>query len=218
MIRINKLPSTPQLGNPTYGLREMDDGDIPAVTGLFMHYMQRFDMAPVMTMEEVRHQFLSGQGEGYKEKESWGTRRQGQVTWSYVVENPETHKITDFFSFYSLPSTIINQTKHKLLEAAYLFYYATDVAFQPGAGGDDRLSKRLETLIGDALIIASQAKFDVFNALTLMDNPRFLKDLKFGPGDGFLNFYLYNWRTAPLAGVEPTGDVPPGKGVGVVML
>jgi len=99
-----------------------------------------------------------------------------------------------------------------------LFYYATDVAFQPGVEKDQRLKKRLEVLVGDALVIASQANFDVFNALTIMDNAQFLKDLKFGPGDGFLNFYLYNWRTAPLAGVDPQGAVPTGKGVGVVML
>jgi glycylpeptide N-tetradecanoyltransferase len=86
MIRMNKLPSAPLLADRAYGLREMDESDIPAVTGLFMQYMQRFDMAPVMTMEEIRHQFLSGQGVGNKGKESWGTRRQGQVTWSYVVE------------------------------------------------------------------------------------------------------------------------------------
>jgi len=72
--------------------------------------------------------------------------------------------------------------------------------------------------VGDALIIAAQAQFDVFNALTLMDNAQFLEDLKFGPGDGFLNFYLYNWRTAPLAGLDPKGNMPMGKGVGVVML
>ncbi len=42
--------------------------------------------------------------------------------------------------------------------------------------------------------------------------------MKFGPGDGFLNFYLYNWRTAPLSGMSTEGDVPACKGVGVVML
>jgi len=36
--------------------------------------------------------------------------------------------------------------------------------------------------------------FDVFNALNLMDNSLFTEDLKFGPGDGYLHFYLYNWR------------------------
>ena len=42
--------------------------------------------------------------------------------------------------------------------------------------------------------------------------------VQFGAGDGILNFYLYNWRTAPLAGVNPTGGVSAGKGIGVVML
>ncbi len=84
-----------------------------------------------------------------------------------------------------------------------------------------------------------QAGFDVFNALTLMDNVEFIQDLKvcllndflslltynlptffaqFGSGDGLLNFYLYNWRTAPVAGVNAVGDVKAGKGVGVAML
>ena len=46
--------------------------------------------------------------------------------------------------------------------------------------GEDngKLKRRLEDLIGDALIIADQAKFDVFNGLSLMDNVHFLHDLK----------------------------------------
>jgi glycylpeptide N-tetradecanoyltransferase len=64
------------------------------------------------------------------------------------------------------------------LEAAYLFYYASDVAFAGDSGADNKLKKRLETLIGDALIIANQAKFDVFNALTVMDNCSILESLK----------------------------------------
>ncbi|KAG6814496.1 hypothetical protein H0H92_000021 [Tricholoma furcatifolium] len=115
-------------------------------------------------------------------------RRTGQVTWTYVVE------------------------------AAYLYYYATETAFIDGAEENGILKKRLQNIIGDALVVADQAGFDVFNALTLMDNVPILQDLKFGVGDGFLNFYLYNWRTAPLAGMESAGQIPAGKGVGVVML
>jgi glycylpeptide N-tetradecanoyltransferase len=96
------------------------------------------------------------------------------------AQHPETCKITDFFSFYSLPSTVINHPKHNLLEAAYLFYYATDVAFQDGAEEHGLLKHRLQELITDAIIVADQAKFDVFNALTLMDNVSFLSDLKVG--------------------------------------
>ncbi|KAI0041127.1 N-myristoyl transferase [Auriscalpium vulgare] len=214
MIRQYKVANTPHLARA--GLREMEDRDVSAVAELYARYMQRFDMVPLMSPEEVQHQFLSGRGRG--ERDAATGRRDGQVVWAYVVEHPETHKITDFISFYSLPSTIMGQKQHKLLEAAYLFYYASDVAFQDGADERGLLKHRLQELVGDAVIIADQAKFDVFNALTLMDNPSFLQDLKFGSGDGLLNFYLYNWRTQPLAGVNPTDDRPVGKGVGVVML
>ena len=46
--------------------------------------------------------------------------------------------------------------------------------------------------------IIFQSDFDVFNALDLMDNPEFLEKLKFGIGDGNLQYYLYNWRCPPM--------------------
>lgn len=39
-----------------------------------------------------------------------------------------------------------------------------------------------------------QRDFDVFNALDLMENKEFLEKLKFGIGDGNLQYYLYNWK------------------------
>jgi len=217
MVRAHKVPSEPAL--KSQGLREMEDKDVEAVAGLVERYMKRFKMVPEFKVDEVRHNFLSGRGEG----ELLNGRREGQVVWSYVAEDPKTHKITDLFSFYSLPSTIMQHPKHALLEAAYLFYYATETAFEEGAESSGRLKRRLLDLIGDALVIANEAKFDVFNALTLMDNHLVLGDLKFGQGDGLLNFYLYNWRTSPLEGnqaltAEQGGGQGIGRGVGVVML
>ncbi|KAJ7141688.1 Myristoyl-CoA:protein N-myristoyltransferase, N-terminal domain-containing protein [Mycena crocata] len=216
MIRTYALPSTLSLV-----IRAIEEKDVAGVAALFTRYMRRFDLAPVMTVDEVRHHFLSGNGTG-KIGDGGAGRRIAQVTWTYVVENPETHTITDFFSFYSLPSSILRNPKHAVLEAGYLYYYATDAAF---AGGDDggadveqRVTERLRALLGDALIIANQAQFDVFNATTVMDTVPVLKDLKFGLGDGILNYYLYNWRTAKLAGMEDEGNVKAGMGVGVVML
>lgn len=43
-----------------------------------------------------------------------------------------------------------------------------------------------------------QSGFDVFNALDLMENKEFLEALKFGIGDGNLQYYLYNWRCPPI--------------------
>ncbi|KAJ7700378.1 Myristoyl-CoA:protein N-myristoyltransferase, N-terminal domain-containing protein [Mycena rosella] len=191
MIRIHKVPDT-----PTLDVRPMEEKDVVPLADLFTRYMRRFDMVPVMSLEDVRYQFLSGQGTGKIGEEREG-RRLGQ--------NPQSHKITDFFSMYCLPSTILGSLKHKILDAG-------------GAEEDGRLKARLQTLIGNALVIANQAKLDVLNALTLMDNVAILEDLKFGPGSACLNFYLYNWRTSKLAGVTDEGDVKAGRSVGVVML
>ena len=79
--RLHKLPSTTLLK----GLREMEEKDIVSVADLFTSYMTRFEMVPIYTIEELRHQLLSGMGEGETGSGSVG-RRKGQVTWSYVVE------------------------------------------------------------------------------------------------------------------------------------
>jgi glycylpeptide N-tetradecanoyltransferase len=81
MIRIFKVPSTVQLGK---SLREMEEKDVPEVANLYTRFMERYDMAPIMTEDEVRHQFLSGKGTREKSKDD--SRREGQVVWTYVVE------------------------------------------------------------------------------------------------------------------------------------
>ena len=79
--RLHKLPTATSL----MGLREMEEKDIVTVTNLFTRYMTRFEMVPICTVEEFRHQLLSGMGEGKMGSGGVG-RRIGQVTWSYVVE------------------------------------------------------------------------------------------------------------------------------------
>lgn len=111
----------------------------------------------------------------------------------------DNKKITDFISFYSLESSVINHPKHTTIKAAYLFYYATEVGF---ANPPDKnaLKARLNALVSDSLVYCKQYKFDVYNALSLMDNGLFLEDQKFGPGDGQLHYYLFNYRANPIAG------------------
>lgn len=90
---------------------------------------------------------------------------------------------------------------------AYLFYYASEVGIsQP----DDRaaLKTRLNALMNDALILAKRAKFDVFNALSLMDNGLFLEQQKFGGGDGQLHYYLFNYRAGAISsGVDQNNQL-----------
>lgn len=80
---------------------------------------------------------------------------------------------------------------------------------------------RLSTLIHDLLILAKNNNMHVLNAVSLLDNPLFLKEQKFEPGDGKLHYYLFNWRTKRLGGgIDDQGNLARGRmgGIGVVML
>ncbi|KAH3902640.1 probable Glycylpeptide N-tetradecanoyltransferase [Saccharomycodes ludwigii] len=173
----------------TPGLRRLELKDLDEALELLNKYQSRFKLIQLFNKEEFKHWFLTIEN----------------VIYSYVVEDPKTGKITDFISFYTLPFTILNNNNYNSLNVAYLFYYASDSDFNYPDRFDTEatkvLKKRLSQLVNDACIIArSELHMDVFNALTSQDNSLFLKDLKFGPGDGLLNFYLFNYRTFPMNG------------------
>lgn len=160
------------------GIRLMTENDLDAVYELITNYLKKFPLHPVFTKEELRHSILPREG----------------VVYSYVREDKDG-VVKDFTSFYSLPSTILGHEKYDALRAAYSYYnVATSVP--------------LQDLMQDTLICARNAEFDVFNALNVMENETFLKPLKFGIGDGFLQYYLYNWKCPKI---EPSG-------IGLVLL
>ncbi|OQU95679.1 protein N-myristoyltransferase, domain-containing protein isoform 1 [Cladophialophora immunda] len=203
MIARNQLP--PNTSTP--GWRKMEEKDVDAVHDLLSRYLERFDLAQVFSRAEIVHWFLNRE------------KPENQVVWSFVVEDTDG-KITDFGSFYCLESSVIGEMskKHDKVRAAYLYYYATEQAFNPKEKG---LKERLLQLGQDLLIEAKKAKFDVFNALTLHDNPMFLEQLKFGAGDGQLHHYLYNWRTKPINGGINAKNMPDESkrgGIGIVLL
>lgn len=135
-------------------------------------------------------------------------------------QQDEHKNITDFFSFYNLESTIINNPRHKVLKVAYMFYYASESGLTTPFD-KPALKARLNQLVNDALILAKKAKFDVFNALSLADNTLFLDQQKFGPGDGSLHYYLFNYRANPIAGGvnrKNMADEENLSGVGLVMM
>ncbi|XP_069846521.1 glycylpeptide N-tetradecanoyltransferase 2 isoform X1 [Dipodomys merriami] len=159
-MKLYRLPDVTK----TSGLRPMEPKDIKAVQGLINRYLKQFHLAPVMDEEEVAHWFLP----------------QEHIIDTFVVESP-SGRLTDFLSFYTLPSTVMHHPSHKSLKAAYSFY-------------NIHTETPLLDLMSDALVIAKLKGFDVFNALDLMENKTFLEKLKFGIGDGNLQYYLYNWR------------------------
>lgn len=163
----------------TPGIREFEEKDGEVCWKMLVEYLKKFELTQNFKYDEFLH---------------WFTPRDGVIN-TYVVEDPETKEVTDMLSFYTLPSTIIGNKKYNMLKAAYSFYNVSN-------------KTPWKQLMYDALILARKLKFDVFNALNVMENDIFLKDLKFGIGDGHLQYYLYNWRCKTM---EP-------KEVGIVLL
>ncbi len=95
-------------------------------------------------------------------------------------EDDGVEVITDFCSYYHLHSSVLGNPKHTTLHAAYSFYNVANTV-------------DLTELMRNCRILAKNEGHDVFNALNLMENDRFLTDLKFGMGDGNLQYYVYNW-------------------------
>jgi glycylpeptide N-tetradecanoyltransferase len=81
--------------------------DIPQIYALLKAYLADFTVAPQLSQEEVAHRLVPKDG----------------VNYSYVVENPETKKITDFVSFYRLSFKILSTSQsheHTHINSAYL--------------------------------------------------------------------------------------------------
>ena len=154
----------------TKGLREMEARDLDAVHDLFTRYMARFDIVPKFTAEEVEHWLLNG-----------GSKYDERIVWTYVVEvgfplllipagteltfMQEEGKITDFFSFYLLESSVIG--KKETIRAAYLFYYASETAFSKSPDAKKELKVRLNALMHDALILAKKVRHFFFTKCRL---------------------------------------------------
>lgn len=164
-LKLYKLPDSPK----TPGFRKLEPQDCDKVCKLLNEYLMKFDLAPIFSEEEFKHWFIPQVG----------------IIDSYVIED-ENGSITDFISYYTLPSTVVYHPIHKSLKAAYSFYNVST-------------KTPWVDLMNDALIMAKNTGFDVFNALDLMENKEFLEPLKFGIGDGNLQYYIYNWRCPSLA-------------------
>jgi glycylpeptide N-tetradecanoyltransferase len=86
---------------------------------------------------------------------------------------------------------VLGHAEHTALRACYMYLTAP-------------VATPLRQLLHDALVLARAAGYDVFNALDIMENDaELLKGLRFGIGDGQLQYYLYNWRP-PGGGMAPS--------------
>ena len=180
LARMTKLYRTIP-NTKTNNLVPMTEEHLKSAHELLMRHLKQFELVTLFTLEDFQHWFLP---------------RKDVITTYVACNDPnDDQKITDMISYYHLHSTIIGNPKHDHLYAAYSFYnIATSVS--------------LVDLMRDALCIAKSEGMDVFNALEQMNNGLFLDELKFGKGNGNLQYYLYNYCC-------PTLDP---KDVGIVLL
>ena len=163
-IKMHKLPA--EMDTP--GIRQMELKDVPKVTiALNKHLYDNYKVHITFSEEEVAHFFLPKNG----------------VIHSMLVEGDQG-EVVDFVSFYALNSSILGNDKYDKLYAAYAFYNFTE------SGKPERMKQ----LIRDALILAKNKEFDVFNMTQVLKHKWVTGELLFKPGDGILAHYLYNWR------------------------
>ncbi|KAL7749117.1 glycylpeptide N-tetradecanoyltransferase [Sorochytrium milnesiophthora] len=172
------------------GIRPMTKADVPGVHVGLNAYLKRFKLAPEFSPEEIEYMCLP----------------RGDFLYGYVVENPQSKEITHFISFYRIPSQTMGSEEYKDLQAAFTYFYFFPT---PENGTALQRSSSAAALFKDALVLAKQNNFDVFNALELMDNMEMLEACKFNKGDGVLKYYLYNWRV-------PGGELAPND-VGIIL-
>lgn len=101
---------------------------------------------------------------------------------TYVVEEKKSETesvITDFISFYTLPSSVLKHETIKEMKAAYLFYYVANKI-------------PLVKLSKAALILAKKQNHDVFTCLNIMDNKSFLDVFTDIPS--FIGAYVWTWQ------------------------
>jgi len=154
---------------PKHPLVEMKEEHVDGVHELLANYLSsKFLLHVNFSKDEVAH---------------WLLPRSSVINTYVLVDENDKSKITDMVSFYHLPSTILN--KDETLYAAYSYYNVAT-------------TMDLTDLMRDALILANATGIDVFNALNLMENETFLQDLKFGKGDGNLQYYVYNWSSSTM--------------------
>jgi len=123
--RLYDLPKTTSIP----GISPLLAADVPSACALLNTYLDQFDIHIVYTEEEFAHYFIM----------------RPMVVESFVVRDTTSGDVTDFCSWYHLPSSVMNNPKHSKMFAAYSYYnVATTVP--------------LEVLMKDCLILAKQVR------------------------------------------------------------
>jgi len=145
-------------------IRKMNLMDLDIVFQLYTNYISKFKIHPIFTQEEFNNWFSNN----------------NQIIYSYVLTNNNDIP-TDFFSFFKITSNLTGQFKYDTIDIAYPSCIIANTI-------------KPNELMNEMLFVIEKNNFDVLSCLNIMDNQLFIKECKFLPGTGFLNYHLYNWQ------------------------
>ena len=103
----------------------------------------------------------------------------------YIVKKDEL--ITDFISWYIMDTLIIDSNNK--LKKGFMYYYfnnATD----------------LKLLVQYAINMMYYDQIDVVDCLNIMNYSDIFEELEFVQGNGFINYYMYNWKCSTIKSTD----------------
>ena len=152
---------------PTINIRPIEEKDFTIACYMLNDYHKKFNISILFEQEQFNHHFL------FKK----------DVIESYIVETNGI--ITDFISFFFIPSKLSTNPKYSEIKRAFLYYYFNT-------------ETDLEKLVENGLYFMKQNGTDVVNCVKQYNNQEFIDKLKFMEGTGGLNFYFFNWLCPPI--------------------
>ena len=159
-LKNHELPSKPQIS----GFRKMEEKDIDQIDELIKKKRSIYKIYEIFSKEEIAHYFLP----------------RNNIIYTYVLED-ENNKITDFFSFYGITRTILdNNAKYKKINLAYsIINFNSSIS--------------IKELLKTEIILAKQNNFDTLHCIDYKEYSENFKELLFQEKVGKIKYYFYNF-------------------------
>lgn len=159
-LKNHELPDELQFS----GFRKMTEKDLDQIYELFEIDRKKYNIYEILSKEEFGYYLLP----------------RNNIIYTYVLED-ENNKITDFFTFYGLTRTILNNnSKYKKINLAYsILNYNSSIS--------------TKELLKSEIIIAKQNNFDALHCMNYKEYSDSFKELLFTEKVGKIKYYFYNF-------------------------
>lgn len=152
-------------------VRKISDCSIDDVLKVWANFQKfcnkNFDFYPQFTFERFQNIFVND-----------------SETITALVGFNKCGDPVSMISSYVIGSKVTHGNNDTCINCAYLFYYYVQEENQ------------LKVLFSKLKEYLAFKEIDVINCLNIMKNQEIIEEFEFKPGDGFLNYYFYNWETS----------------------